>query len=239
MRTSRLHAPTLAGLCRGNPAEFASFLLTRESLGLSAARIAGFGAIYGATMGIWRGPDLALFVAIKFPLLLLLTALGTALANGLMAQALGLDLPVSRSLALVLHGYSLLALILASLSPLILFLDANLAGPEEPGRWSAHNVLALAHIAAIGFAGTVAHWKLHHVLAYWTGRTATGILCVWLATNLFLGCQLSWNLRPFFGSPTIEVRFLRAQPWRGNFYESTWTMFRQLTRSDDKETSDE
>lgn len=110
-----------------------------------------------------------------------MTALGTALVNGWMAQALGLDLPVSRSLSLVLHCYSLPAVILA-LS-----------------------------------------------LAYWTGRTATGILCIWLATNLFLGCQVSWNLRPFFGSPSIEVQFLRPQPWRGNFYESTWSMVRQLS----------
>lgn len=45
-----------------------------------------FGAgCYGAAMGWWRDPQQALFVAIKFPLIILLTTLGNALINAMLA----------------------------------------------------------------------------------------------------------------------------------------------------------
>ena len=43
----------------------------------------------------------------------------------------------------------------------------------------------------------------------------------WLAGNMFLGCQLSWIMRPFIGSPGLPVEFFRSDAFRGNFYETT------------------
>jgi len=40
---------------------------------------------YGAAMGWWREPWQGFFVAIKFPLVLLLTAFGNALLNAMLA----------------------------------------------------------------------------------------------------------------------------------------------------------
>ena len=53
---------------------------------------------------------------------------------------------------------------------------------------------------------------------------------VWLAINLVVGAQISWNLRPWFGSPGLEVEFLRAHPFEGTFYESVFQMLRERTR---------
>ena len=47
--------------------------------------VAGAGA-YGAAMGWWRDPSQALFVAVKFPLIILLTAAGNALLNAMLAH---------------------------------------------------------------------------------------------------------------------------------------------------------
>ncbi len=55
---------------------------------------------------------------------------------------------------------------------------------------------------------------------------ANRILSAWLAVNLLLGSQLSWNLRPFIGSPDLPVEFLRATAFRGNFFEN---VFRSLS----------
>jgi hypothetical protein len=51
---------------------------------------------------------------------------------------------------------------------------------------------------------------------------ATGTLLAWLGGNGFLGAQFSWILRPFFGTPTLEVAFLREDPMKGNFYQTVW-----------------
>ena len=40
----------------------------------------------------------------------------------------------------------------------------------------------------------------------------------------FLGCQLSWILRPFFGNPNIEVTFLREDALGRSFYEDVWVI---------------
>jgi len=59
------------------------------------AIIAGAGS-YGAAMGWWRDPQQALFTAIKLPLIILLTTVGTALLNAMLAPLLGLNIPFLR-----------------------------------------------------------------------------------------------------------------------------------------------
>ena len=45
--------------------------------------------LYGATLGLWRGPLQAFYTAIKFPLVIFLTCLGNGAINGMLAQILG------------------------------------------------------------------------------------------------------------------------------------------------------
>jgi len=59
-------------------------------------------------------------------------------------------------------------------------------------------------------------------------KLATRILCAWLAGNMFLGCPLSWIMRPFIGSPGLPVQFLRPDAFEGNFYESVLNSAKQL-----------
>ena len=82
----------------------------------------------------------------------------------------------------------------------------------------------MTHTFLIGFAGIAANVHLHRLLAARApNRTsATLTLLAWLAGNGFLGAQFSWALRPFFGSPNLDVAFLRPDPMTGNFYESVW-----------------
>ena len=61
-----------------------------------------------------------------------------------------------------------------------------------------------------------------------TASAARKVLFAWLAGNLFLGSQLSWILRPFVGSPNLEVQFLRPDPFRGSFFEAVFNALRQL-----------
>ncbi|HEX7260683.1 MAG TPA: hypothetical protein VF258_02620, partial [Luteolibacter sp.] len=44
-----------------------------------------------------------------------------------------------------------------------------------------------------------------------------------------LGAQFSWILRPFFGTPSQKIQFLRDHPMKGNFYESIWGAIERTT----------
>src|SRR5271157_5846538 len=79
--------------------------------------IAGAG-LYGAAMGWWRDPQQALFTAIKFPLIILLTTLGNALLNAMLAPLLGLNIPFRQSFSAILMSFAVATAILGAFSPL-------------------------------------------------------------------------------------------------------------------------
>jgi hypothetical protein len=187
--------------------------------------------LYGAAMGCWRDPQQALYVAAKFPLIILITALGNGLLNGMLAPLLGLNIPFRQSAAAVLMSFVIASAILGAFSPLIAFLVWN-APPMSPEaiHGSTYSVIKLTHVAVIAFAGTAGNVRLFQLLARLGGSRAVAlrVLFVWLAVNLFLGSQLSWILRPFIGSPALPVEFFRVAALHGNFYENVFRSLQQI-----------
>lgn len=185
------------------------------------------GGLYGATVGLWRSPLQAFYVAVKFPLLIFLTTLGTGLINPMLAQLMGAGITFRKSFFVVVRSYALLTIILVSFVPLILFLLYNLPPMGSTQARSAHSILLLANVALISFGGIIANINLFKSLykVCETPGQALRILFSWLGTNMFLGCQLSWNLRPFFGTPTLAVNFLRDKPFENSFYEAVFFTF--------------
>ncbi|MES2660353.1 MAG: hypothetical protein V4689_17145 [Verrucomicrobiota bacterium] len=181
-------------------------------------------AIYGFTVGFWRDPVMGFYVAVKMPLLVALTLACNGLLNGLLGLLLGTGLGFRQSLLALLTAFALAAVILASLAPVTFFLAWNAPPPDAPGAQHAHATYLVAHTVLIGFAGIMANIHLHRLLAAKapTRAAATATLLAWLGGNGFLGAQFSWILRPFFGSPSLKVQFLRPDPMEGNFYQTVW-----------------
>ena len=184
---------------------------------------------YGAAMGWWRDPMQALYVGIKFPLVILLTTLGNALLNAMLAPLLGLNITFRQSLLAVLMSFAITSAILGAFSPLVAFLVWN-APPMTPDVKStaAYALIKLTHVGVIAFAGIAGNARLFQLLTQLGGskRVARRVLLGWLALNLFLGSQLTWIARPFIGAPQLPVVFLREGALRGNFYEN---IFQTLT----------
>lgn len=188
--------------------------------------LAAAAAIYGAAMGAWRDPRLALYVALKAPLLLLAVALVNALVNALFAARFGVELAFGDALRAVLLAFLLAALVLAAVAPVFLWFALTLDNQSDAAGRRAHDVLGLAHIAVIAFAGTLAtlrQMRWIESLGVVQARSRALVL-VWLATNLLAGAQISWILRPWFGTPSLDVAFLRDHPFDGTFYESVLHM---------------
>jgi len=195
----------------------------RRILGVALATVLGLAA-YGFTVGWWRSPMMGAYVAVKMPLLVACTLGCNGLLNGLLGLLLGTGLGFRQSLLALLMSFAVAALILGSLAPVTFFLAWNAPAPDSVNAGMAHSAYLVTHTFLIGFAGIAANVHLHKLLAARApNRTsATLTLLAWLGGNGFLGAQFSWVLRPFFGSPNLEVAFLRPDPMKGNFYESVW-----------------
>ena len=191
-----------------------------------------FGAgLYGGAMGWWRDPQQALYVAIKFPLIILLTTMGNALINGMLAPLLGLNIPFRQSFSAILMSFTITTAILGAFSPLIAFMVWNAPDMVSTGlSGSAYNFILLAHVSVIAFAGMTGNVRLFQTLARLGGSRAVAfrVLVAWLAGNLFLGSQLSWILRPFIGAPNLPVEFLRKTAFQGNFFEAVLHSLQQM-----------
>ena len=201
-------------------------------LAVCLAVIVGGAGLYGAAMGYWRAPQQAFYVAIKFPLIILLTTFGNALLNAMLAPLLGLNISLRQSFLAVLFSFTIASAILGSFSPLAAFLVWNappLSASAAELSTGTYSFIQLTHVGVIAFAGVTANLRLAQLLQHLSGnsRIARRVLLAWLAGNLLFGSQLTWIMRPFIGAPGLPVQFLRATAFKGNFYE---TVFHALLR---------
>jgi len=178
----------------------------------------------------------ALFVAIKFPLIILLTTLGNTLLNAMLAPLLGLNITLRQSFLAVLMSFTIVSAILGSFSPLAAFLVWNSPPMSANMQLSTgtYTVIQLTYVGVIAFAGIVGNLRLVQLLRQLSGNAATArrVLFAWLAGNLLFGSQLSWILRPFIGSPGLEIEFLRKTAFQGNFFETVFDSVRRLINLD-------
>ena len=198
---------------------------------ISAAEVArvgvvvflGFG-LYGLTVGWWRSPLMGFYVALKMPLLIALTLACNVLLNGLLGMLLGSGMGIRQSLHALLSAFAISALILGSFAPVTFFLAVNVPPPDSPEAYSAHASYLLVHVFLIGVSGLVGVMRLRRLIEEFSGsrKIARTTLAAWILGNAFLGMQFSWILRPFFGSPGLEVAFLRDDPMKGSFLEAVW-----------------
>src|SRR5437667_9779425 len=119
----------------------------RRTVALNVAVILFGAGLYGATIGWWRDPWQGFYVAIKFPLVILLTTLGNALLNAMLAPLLGLNITFRESVLAVLMSFAITSAILGAFSPLVAFMVWN-APPMTPDvkSTSAYALIKLTHV---------------------------------------------------------------------------------------------
>jgi hypothetical protein len=199
--------------------------LAAHALNLLIVMIAG-AAAYGAVLGMWHGPRLALYCAVKFPLVLLLTTMVTIVFSWMAATLLGLALTPGQVIALNLLALGAAATLLASLVPVAWLFTFSSPSPSAAER-TTHNLLYLMHtgfVAGCGLGGMRLLWialeqtrRPRHVIVT--------VFLVWIVTYALVGGEVAWALRPFVGSvsPDFPVVFLRPDALHGNVYEFIWT----------------
>lgn len=197
-----------------------------RGLGITVAAAAGYGFCIGSAKNL----TYAGYSALKVPMLLLGTALLCALASFVVARFLGVALRFVEVQRATLALYRALALLLASLSPVALFLGQTMAPPDERslGGYPGFVGVNMLFIAA---AGAMALLLQARTLLREHGvppRLARVVVLCWLCLSLGVGGQLAFYLRPFFGiaSLTGAPKFMAGDEptvtGARNFYEVVW-----------------
>src|SRR6185503_11184232 len=121
--------------------------------------------------------------------IVLLTAIGNGLLNGMLAPLLGTNISFRQSLLAVLMSFTIAAAVLGACSPLIYFVIWNSPAfsPAAHGATATTHsfifVALVASMAAAGIAGNVRLLQLLRRLSA-TERAARLTLLSWLGVNL-------------------------------------------------------
>lgn len=189
---------------------------------------------YGAVFGMWHGPRLAFYVAVKFPLVLIVTAGLTMMFNWVVAAVAGVPLRFLQVAVLTFLTLAIAGVILVSLAPVAWLFTLAAPEPTRDAR-TAHNLLYLMHTAFVGAASVVGSRVLWTALA----RVAAGprvvavVYALWVLGFAFVGGEIAWAFRPFVGSVYYPIVFLRPDALDGNVYEFIGTQILPYLLSDD------
>jgi len=180
-------------------------------------------AAYGSVLAGWRSPVLAGYVAVKFPVLLIGTTSLVMVLNWMFATVAGSGLSFRQVMAITYGAMGVACWILLSLIPVTLFFTFGVAsdrGSHEELRFT-HNCLLLTHVTLIALAGVAGNSALRQGLREVIVPTCSPrkIYWGWIVSFALVGCQLSWMLRPFVGSPFFDVAFIRPDALDRNFFE--------------------
>jgi len=185
--------------------------LNRQLVLATAAPLAVQGAVLGASSGALQ----ALASALKLPMLFLLTLAICLPTLYLFNLFFGSRLRVSQTLAVVLCAMATTAVLTLGFTPISVFFLLSARS------YAFFKILNVAILALTGLAGL-------RVLV--TGMSTVSprpdvstpapsnrrLLRGWLVVYAFVGTQLAWTLRPFFGAPGLPFELFRTL--EGNFY---------------------
>ncbi len=226
LSTSLFPWPSLARGDKNFLADWIAEDTVQQRLAFCLASIFIGGGCYGAAIGAWHSLEMAAYVAIKLPLIIVVTFGLNGLINGMIATLVGADLSLRQTWLSILSAFSIFSLVLLSLSPVTLYFTLNLPGPDAPppAAAKAHQLLLIGHVIVLGLSGIAAMQRLWRLLISKTERPFF-LIALWIFSNGFVGAQIAYLFRPIFGTPGLKIAFLRPDAFDGNFYESLlWAM---------------
>ncbi|WP_193195779.1 actin-binding WH2 domain-containing protein [Nostoc sp. MG11] len=174
-----------------------------------------FLAIYGGIIGAYHSWMQALSSAIKLPALYLITLLICIPTLYFANIIFGSKRTFGQHLALVLTAVSVTSVLLFSFAPITLFFLITT---------NNYQFLILLNVFLFAITGFIGISSLYHATSLVLEQENEGsntrqkILQFWLFLYAFVGSQLGWTLRPFFGTPDSVFQLFRER--EGNFYLS-------------------
>jgi hypothetical protein len=158
-------------------------------------------AIFGAAVGMYRGGVQILYAAIKFPLVMLLTAAITAPCLTAFNAALDRPHALRRDVALVMLALGFGSLLLVAQAPILL-----LAALMD----CAYHKFILLTFGCAAVAGLGSLIVLGRGVRGQSGRHAQITALALVGVLAVVGAQVAWTMRPYVVRPrTTEIPFVR------------------------------
>ncbi|MEA5551152.1 actin-binding WH2 domain-containing protein [Anabaena cylindrica UHCC 0172] len=173
-----------------------------------------FFAIYGAIIGASHSWAQSLSGAIKLPAFYLLTLIICFPTLFFFNVLFGSRSSFQQHFVILLTAVSVISVLLFSFAPITLFF--MITAPNSYQFFKLLNVLIFAITGVFGVKFLYEGMQLLSQQDEVGQKTRTTILKSWLLLYGFVGVQLGWFLRPFFGAPGTKFELFRAV--RGNFY---------------------
>ncbi|WP_017651479.1 hypothetical protein [Fortiea contorta] len=173
-----------------------------------------FFAIYGAIIGASHSFAQALSSAIKLPAFYLLTLIICFPTLFFFNILFGSRSSFQQHFVVLLTSVSVISVLLFSLAPVTLFF--TITTPDSYQFFKLLNVVIFAITGIFGVKFLYEGMQLLSEEEEVGKKTRTTILRSWLFLYAFVGMQLGWFLRPFFGAPNSKFELFRAVT--GNFY---------------------
>lgn len=213
------------GMWRQIHSESSLNLLIIQMLASTAFANFCYGAVLGASNGIWQ----AISSAIKLPILFLLTLAICLPTLYLFNLVFGSRLSVRQALAVVLVGITVTSMLTMAFAPISLFF---LISAPDYNFFKLLNVAILSTTGIVGLTFLIDGMQRMNSLSLAELATEQGeeeaqttpiirpvnmsLIYLWIVLYGFVGTQLGWTLRPFFGDRDQPFEIFRNI--EGNFY---------------------
>jgi hypothetical protein len=173
-------------------------------------------SIYGGIIGSFHSPLQAMSSMVKLPALYLITLIVCLPALYIFNALFGSRKSLAQHFTYVLSAAAVIALLLCGFAPVVLFFLMTLSVKE----YSFYLLMNVAIFMVTGVFGVSFLYQAMRPVAGEnevadTVKIRNKILQFWLMLYGFVGSQLGWTLRPFFGSPGMGFEIFR--PKDGNF----------------------
>lgn len=172
-----------------------------------------FFAIYGTIIGSFNGWMQALSAGVKLPALYLITLIICFPTLYFFNILFGSRKTFGQHFAMLLTSVAVISVLLFSFAPIALFF---LISTHNYQFFKLLNVVIFAASGLIGVNFLYQGMQLMSEQDTEGLATRRKILRFWLILYAFVGCQLGWTLRPFFGKPDAPFELFRQM--QGNFY---------------------
>ncbi len=173
-----------------------------------------FFALYGAIIGASHSWAQALSGAIKLPVFYLITLTICFPTLFFFNVLFGSKSSILQHFVVLLTSVSVISVLLFSLAPVTLFF--LITTPDSYQFFKLLNVFIFGITGIFGVKFLYEGMQLLSQQDEVGKKTRTTILRSWLLLYAFVGMQLGWFLRPFFGAPGSKFELFRAV--KGNFY---------------------
>ncbi len=182
-----------------------------------------FFGIYGAILGASSTWMQCLVSTIKLPALYLLTLIICFPTLYFFNVMFGSKRTFEQYLTLLMTAMAMISVLLFGFAPVSLFFLISST------NYNFYLLLNVAIMAVTGFLGVNFIYQGMHFLSEQDAEgkdIRLNILRCWLGLYAFVGSQLGWTLRPFFGAPGQPFELFRSL--ESNFYLSLWDSIRSL-----------